>query len=134
MAREMPAFTKSPPQLVARFAAVLDRVATPDTARRQMFGYPCAFVGGNMATGLFGDSWWVRLPEDRLAAVLASGEGRPFEPMAGRPMNGYAVLPSTVVDDDRAIEAWVERALAFTATLPAKPPKPRTPRKGSPRR
>jgi hypothetical protein len=84
-----------------------------------------------MAAGLFGDSWWVRLPEDRLAAVLASGEGRPFEPMPGRPMKGYAVLPSTVVDDDRAIEAWVGRALAFTATLPAKAPKPRG---GSPRR
>ncbi|NJD27890.1 MAG: TfoX/Sxy family protein [Chloroflexi bacterium] len=125
MPREMPAFTKAPPELVERFGAVLDRVATPDTQRRQMFGYPCAFVGGNMATGLFQDAWWVRLPEDRLSAVLASGEGRPFEPMPGRPMKGYAVLPDEIVGDDGDIEAWVGRALAYTATLPAKDPTPR---------
>ena len=50
------------------------RVATPDTTRRPMFGHPCAWVGGNMATGLFAQHWWVRLPPDELAAVLASGE------------------------------------------------------------
>jgi TfoX N-terminal domain len=124
MPSEMPAFEKSPPELVERFAAVLDRVATPGTQRRQMFGYPCAFVGGHMATGLFAGSWWVRLPEERLAAVLGSGEGRPFEPMPGRPMKGYAVLPEPAVADDSAIDAWVGQALAFTATLPPKAPKP----------
>ena len=129
MPREMPAFTKSPPELVARFGAVLDRVATPDTQRRPMFGYPCAFVGRNMATGLFDESWWVRLPEDRLAAVLASGEGRPFEAMPGRPMKGYVVLPDSVVADDAAIEAWVREALAHTASLPPKESK-RRPKRG----
>lgn len=126
MPREIPAFEKSPPRLVERFAAVLDRVETPGTERRKMFGYPCAFVGGHMATGLFANSWWVRLPEDELNAVLASGEGRPFEPMPGRPMRGYAVLPEAVVADDDAIDGWASRALAFTATLP---PKARTARK-----
>ncbi len=128
MPREMPPFTKSPPELVERFGAVLDRVATPDTLRRPMFGYPCAFVGGNMATGLFAESWWVRLPEHRLTAVLSSGEGRPFEAMPGRPMKDYAVMADEIVRDDAALEAWVGEALAFTATLPAKIPKSR--RKG----
>jgi TfoX/Sxy family transcriptional regulator of competence genes len=116
----MPKFEKSPAALVERFDAVLDRTGTPDTTRRKMFGYPAAFVGGNMATGLFGDAWYVRLPEERLSAVLASGEARLLEPMPGRPMKGYAVLPDTVVDDDSAIDAWVGRALAYTATLPPK--------------
>ena len=35
----------------------------PDAARKKMFGYPAAFVGGNMATGLFADRWVVRLPD-----------------------------------------------------------------------
>lgn len=123
MAREMPAFTKSPPELVDRFTAVLDRVATPDTTRRPMFGYPCAWVGGNMATGLFADSWWVRLPPDRLEQVLASGEARPMEVMPGRGMKGYATMPEAVVADDAAVEAWVGEALAYTASLPPKEPK-----------
>jgi hypothetical protein len=117
---DMPKFEKSSPELVARFGAVLDRVATPDTTRRQMFGYPCSWVGGNMASGLFAESWWVRLPPDRLAAVLASGEATTLEVMPGRQMNGYAVLPDEVVADDSRIEAWVSEALAYTATLPAK--------------
>jgi hypothetical protein len=121
----MPPFEKSPPELVERFAAVLDRVAPPGTVRRPMFGYPCAFVGGNMATGLFAGSWWVRLPEDRLRAALASGEAQPFEPMPGRPMKGYAVLPPTVVADDGAIADWTGLALAHTATLPPKEPRGR---------
>jgi hypothetical protein len=125
---DVPKFERSPPQLVARFGAVLDRVGTPETIRKPMFGYPCAWVGGNMATGLFASSWWVRLPPDRLAAVLSSGEARPLEVMPGREMKGYAVLPDDVVDDDGRIDAWVGRALAYTATLPPKEPKAR-PRK-----
>ena len=51
--RKGPSFDKSPPELVERFAAVMDRY--PDAERKKMFGYPAAFVGGNMATGLFAD-------------------------------------------------------------------------------
>ena len=116
----MPKFEKSPPELVERFGAVLDRVATPETTRRPMFGYPCAWVGGNMATGLFSGSWWVRLPPERLEAVLASGQARPMEVMPGRGMKGYAVMPDEVVADDAEVKAWVGEALAYTASLPAK--------------
>ena len=116
---EMPKFEKSSPEIVARFEAVLDRVG-PEATRRKMFGYPCAWVGGNMATGLFAESWWVRLPPDRLAAVMASGEGRPFQVMPGRDMKGYAALPAEALADDRRIDAWVREALDYTATLPPK--------------
>ena len=68
--RETPSFDKSPPELIDRFGAVMDRY--PDAERRKMFGYPAAFVGGNMATGLFADKWVVRLPGRRDRA----GEGR----------------------------------------------------------
>jgi hypothetical protein len=85
-----------------------------------MFGYPCAWIGGNMASGLFASAWWVRLPPDRLEAVLASGEGRAFEVMPGRAMKGYAALPESAVADDAQIDAWVREALAYTASLPPK--------------
>ena len=39
--RAMPSFTKSPPALVERFGAVMDRY--PDAERKKMFGYPAAF-------------------------------------------------------------------------------------------
>lgn len=115
--RAMPSFTKSPPALVERFAAVLD--GHPDAERRKMFGYPAAFVGGNMATGLFADSWIVRLPEAEIQAAKADGAG-PFEPVPGKPMKAFVVIPPGDVADDEAIRRWVERGLAHARSMPPK--------------
>jgi hypothetical protein len=111
-------FRKSPPELVLRYRAIL--AAYPEAAERTMFGYPASFVSGNMATGLCEDAWYVRLPDDEKAELLALDGAKPFSPMPGRPMKAYAVLPPAIVADDDAIHAWVGRALAFTATLPPK--------------
>jgi TfoX/Sxy family transcriptional regulator of competence genes len=129
----MPRFEKPDPALVARFETVLGRVAGPEVAgpevtRRPMFGHPCAWVGGNMATGLFAQQWWVRLAPERLEKLLASGGATTLSVMPGRAMQGYAVMPAAVVDDDRAVDAWVRDALAFTATMPPKEPKVRKPK------
>jgi hypothetical protein len=115
--RAMPSFSKSPPELVERFATVLDDY--PQAACRKMFGYPAAFVGGNMATGLFADQWVVRLPDAEIAAAKAGGAG-PFEPMPGKPMKAFVVIPPGDVADDAAIRRWVERGLAHAGSMPAK--------------
>jgi hypothetical protein len=128
--REMPSFAKSPQPLVERFSAVLDRF--PEAERKQMFGFPAAFVGGNMVTGLMGERWQVRLPEDAADKLLAIPGAGPFEPMPGRPMRGYYVLPQTIVNDDAAVESWIGRALAHGRTLPAKGPKARVARTTKP--
>ncbi len=44
-----------------------------------------------------------------------------FEPMPGRPMKEYVVVPPTLVNDD-AVEDWVRRSLAYAGQLPAKKP------------
>ena len=117
MPDRMPAFTKSPPELVERFGAILDRF--PDAERRKMFGYPAAFVGGNMATGLFREHWVVRLPDAEIEPAMAAG-AEAFEPMPGRPMKAFVVIPATDVADDAAIEGWVRRGLAHAESMPAK--------------
>ena len=45
--------------------------------------------------------------------------------MPGRPMTGFTLLAPSIVEDDAAIHRWVERAVAFGATLPPKVPKPK---------
>ena len=117
---QMPKFEKAPPELVERFRAVVDGVSVPGTTRRLMFGYPCAFVNGNMATGLFAAAWFARLSPPDVEELSAAGLARPFEPMPGRGMRGYSLLPDEIVADPGALPRWVERSLAFTATLPPK--------------
>jgi hypothetical protein len=115
--RKTPSFDKSPTELVDRFSAVLD--AYPEAERKKMFGYPAAFVGGNMATGLFADQWVVRLPDDEIEPAKARGAGS-FEPMPGKPMKAFVTVPAADVDDDAAIRAWVERGLALARSMPPK--------------
>ena len=114
----MPKFEKSPPALIERFGEVATRF--PEAERRKMFGYPALFVGGNLVTGLFADRWMIRLADDDRADLLELPGAAPFEPMPGRTMTGYAVLPEDVVADDDAVDAWVGRAIALGKTLPAK--------------
>jgi hypothetical protein len=115
--RSMPSFSKSPPALVERFRSVLG--AYPDARQKPMFGFPAAFVGGNMATSLFRDQWVVRLPDGEIEAARAAGASA-FEPMPGRPMKGFVTIPPSDVDDDSALRRWVERGLAVAAAMPPK--------------
>jgi hypothetical protein len=76
-----------------------------------------------MCAGLHQAAMFARLsPAD--AAALPGG-ARPFEPMPGRPMAGYALVPDEVLADEAALAALIARAVAFTATLPVKQKKPK---------
>jgi TfoX/Sxy family transcriptional regulator of competence genes len=111
------AWEKSPEALVERFGHVLDRF--PEAQRRKMFGYPAAFIGGNMVTGLHQQDWVVRLSEEDQRAARAAG-AETFEPMAGRPMKAFVKLPSVVLEDDEALADWVGRAVANGRSMPPK--------------
>jgi hypothetical protein len=121
-----PSFEKSPPALVEAFERLIAEF--PEAERRLTSGYPCAYVGGQMATGLFGADWHVRLAEDGQAELLALEGARAFEPLPGRPMRGYVLLPRDWLDQPDRIRPWVERALAHTRSLPPKPVKGSRPR------
>ena len=111
---------KSPPDLVERFAAALP--AHPVVVRKPMFGYPAAFVNGNMICGLFRDSVVVRLGKEGASKAVEAGEARQFAPMPGRAMTGYVLVPDADARDPRPLGAWLKRALEYTLTLPKKQP------------
>lgn len=112
---------KAPPQLIDHFTAVTDALLDrPGVERRKMFGFPACFMNGNMFTGLHGDSWIVRLAEGD-HALLADEGGTQFEPMPGRPMRAFSTLPAAVLEDERSLAGWIERALDNAAAMPPKP-------------
>jgi TfoX/Sxy family transcriptional regulator of competence genes len=109
---------KSPPALIEAFDAALPR--DPRAERRSMFGYPCAFVHGQMFTGLHEDRMIVRLDDRGRTELLAIPGAEPFEPLPGRLMKEYVVVPPRIVESGLALREWVERAFAYALTLPPK--------------
>ena len=90
---------------------------------RKMFGQPAAFVRGRICFGTFGPDFFVRLASSDCERALALPGARPFEPMAGRPMRGYVVLPPAILKDPAKTQKWIDSAAEFVATLPPKPSK-----------
>jgi TfoX/Sxy family transcriptional regulator of competence genes len=113
---------KTPPELAATF----DKAAPKDprVVRKPMFGYPALFLNGNMFAGTFQDKVVARLAEDARARVLKAG-AKPFEPMPGRPMKEYVVVPATDVAKPAALAKWIDQAHAYAKTLPEKTKAPK---------
>jgi hypothetical protein len=116
----MPKFAKSPQVLVDRFDDLAALV--PDATRRQMFGYPTCVLAGNMFMGLHEDRLILRLGEEDRRGLIDDHGAHIFEPMPGRPMKEYVVVPPKLVHDD-AVGEWVARALVYASGLPPKTPK-----------
>jgi TfoX/Sxy family transcriptional regulator of competence genes len=117
-----PKMPKSSPELVARFDE-LARFAG-DVTRRPMFGYPSCVLNGHMFMSLFRESLVLRLGEADRAELLALPGAEQFEPMPGRPMTGFVLVPPDIVADDDAAAEWIARARAHAASLPPKAKKP----------
>lgn len=108
---------KAGPEVTAAFRELVRDA--PGVALKPMFGNLSAFVNGNMFAGVFGDDLFVRLPDEEAAEVKAGG-GRDFEPMPGRAMKGYVLVPADWRSNPSSVTPLVERALQLTAELPAK--------------
>lgn len=92
----------------------------PHVTVRPMFGNISAFVNGNMFFGLFGDGLFLRL-SDQDRRELLKNEGASFlEPMRGRPMKDYVLIPETWRNKPDTIRSWIDRSLAFSSKLPPK--------------
>ena len=114
---------KSPPALVDLF----DRVLPQDhrIERRKMFGYPAAFVNGQLFAGLHQESFILRLPGPDRERLQGEHGASMFEPMPGRAMREYLVLPDAVLSNDAVLTDCLARSLAYAAALPPKPARAR---------
>jgi hypothetical protein len=72
-----------------------------------------------MFCGLFGEDLFVRVSDTDQAKIRKQG-GRAFEPMPGRAMTGYVVVPVGWQKKPDATRAFVVTALSWSRALPAK--------------
>ena len=108
---------KSPQQLIDLFVTV---IPDPPAVQRKMFGYPAAFVNGNLFMSLFQDDMILRLPESLREEFLKVDGAKSFEPMPGRPMREYVAVPPQIMADKKKLTTWVSRALDYGASLKPK--------------
>jgi TfoX/Sxy family transcriptional regulator of competence genes len=94
----------------------------PRVRVRPMFGNISGFVNGNMFMGLYGSDIFVRLSENNQAELKKIKGASNFEPMKGRVMKDYVVLPKSwlTANDREKILPWVSRSLNDIAKLPEK--------------
>lgn len=85
-----------------------------------MFGYPAAFANGHLFAGLHQADLMLRLADEARARLLALPGARHFEPLPGRRMRAYAVVPRSLHADRRALRRWMAQAFADALSLPPK--------------
>ena len=124
---KMPKFKPAPEAVVTLFQAATSGL--PDVEPRKMFGYPCAFVNGQMLTGVYEDRIMLRLSERDRAQFLKLPGAKLFEPMPGRPMREYVELPPSTMNSPAQLKRWLKRGLAYVETLPPKAKKIRKAKK-----
>jgi len=86
---------------------------------KKMFGGLAFLFRGNLLVGVWQSSLIARLGPDEAAAALGRPHVRPFE-AGGRPMKGWVIVDPDGLESDRKLADWIERAIEFVATLPAK--------------
>lgn len=86
---------------------------------KKMFGALCFMLDGNLLVGVMGTSLIARLGIDAAANALAEDYVTPFPP-SGRPMRSWVTVDADGIDTERQLRSWIERALRFVETLPAK--------------
>jgi TfoX/Sxy family transcriptional regulator of competence genes len=115
---------KAPEELVGLFDRVLP--AGERIERRKMFGYPAAFANGQLFASLFQDDFIVRLPPEERLKLQNEHGARPFEPMPGRAMREYVVVPRALLADRPALDRLLACAVAFVTAMPPKTKKRRS--------
>jgi TfoX/Sxy family transcriptional regulator of competence genes len=99
------------------------RSLVPDDPRvtvRPMFGNVSAFVNGNMFFGLFGNDLFLRLSSEDRTEILKSKGASVLEPMKGKPMKDYVVVPAAWRDRPQTVRSWISKALEWSSKLPPK--------------
>lgn len=81
-----------------RFATLVESVAgepdvrPPDSAGGRRFGSEALRVGGSIVAMLVQGRVVLKLPRERVEALIATGDGSPFENGRGQPMREWVVL------------------------------------------
>ena len=87
-----------------------------DVREQKMFGGIAFMVGDKMCVGITNDDLMVRLGASDYEVALKRPHARPMD-FTGRPMRGFVFVAPEGVKTNRQLQAWIDLALAYRATL-----------------
>lgn len=90
-----------------------------DVVGKEMFGGMAFMVRGHMCCGVIGYSLMVRVAAADHDAIVREPHARPMM-FTGRPMRGFIMVDPPGIKTAAALRGWVERAIAYAVTKPAK--------------
>ena len=105
-------------ELAGRVRAVLAAAGQAPTEKK-MFGGLSFLIAGNMCCGVMGEDLLIRLGAATADSALADAAARPFD-MGRGPSPGWVLIGPGGTAADQDLTGWIQQALAFAATLPAK--------------
>jgi TfoX/Sxy family transcriptional regulator of competence genes len=104
--------------------AVAERVRgalgkTPGVVEKRMFGGIAFMVRGNMCCGVIGDRLMLRVGPKGYEAALGRPHAKTMD-FTGKPMKGLVYVEPAGFASPRDLKKWIDRALEFALSLPAK--------------
>ena len=86
---------------------------------KAMFGGVGFLLNGNMCVGVWKESLVARLGAEQGQAALAQPFVGEFD-ITGRPMKGWVLIAPQAIAADDELHGWIDCAVKFVQTLPAK--------------
>lgn len=86
---------------------------------KKMFGGLAFMVNGNMCCGVQGSTLMLRIGPDQYKDALQRPHARAMD-FTGKPLKGFLYVDEPGFEDDADLNKWIERALGFAGSLPAK--------------
>jgi len=110
---------KKPNEDLSKFLE--DTMGSFNVKKKKMFGCPVYFANDNMLVGVFENDIFIRLSEhDRKKISSEFDEVTPFEPLKGRVMKEYVVLPDHLYNDAEKFHKLLRSSYEHVSTLPPK--------------
>ena len=92
----------------------------PNLKEQRMFGGLAFLVGGHMAVAASGQGGlMLRCDPDSTDDLLDQPGAAPME-MRGKGMRGWLRVDTEAVQDDDALQTWVDRGVSYARSLPPK--------------
>jgi hypothetical protein len=101
-------------------ARIREHAVGEPVVEKKMFGGLAFLLGGHMAVSASGQGGLlVRCAPEQTADLVAEPGASPMV-MRGREMDGWLRVTAEAVADEKVLELWVDRGLAFARSLPPK--------------